>query len=455
MLGTSGPRRADARSGHPGRRAAARPAAATAMRPWQEILLNRRMLVCVFQGLSSGIPLYVLIQLVPGWLRTEQVDLSTIGLFSLVTLPYTWKFVWSPVVDRFRMPFLTRRRGWMIATQVLLLASISQFGAIDPLQNIYAVAWLMFATSLFSATQDIVLDAYRRELLADDELGTGNSIFVNAYRISSLIPGSLAFVLSDHLPWGAVFWVVAASMAIGIVTTVLVGEAADERIAPRSMREAVVEPFREFFGRDGFRSGLLLLAFIVLYKLGDNMAVALQTPFFLDMGFSRTEIGTIAKLSILGSSILGTALAGVVMLKVPINRALWLFGVAQMVAILGYAGLAKIGHNLFALFAAASFEYVGMSLGAVALTAFMAQQTDVRFTATQFALLSSLASVPRTFANATTGFIIDAVGYFNFFLICTLLAIPGLVLLAFIAPWNGERAAGRDCMIRERTSGPA
>jgi PAT family beta-lactamase induction signal transducer AmpG len=422
-------------------RPGARDGQTTTMRPWQEILLNRRMLVCVFQGVSSGMPLYVLIQLVPGWLRSENVDLSTIGLFSLVTLPYTWKFVWSPIVDRFRMPILSRRRSWMLATQILLLLSISQFGAIDPVENVYAVAWLMFATSIFSATQDIVLDAYRRELLADDELGTGNSIFINAYRMSSLIPGALAFVISDHLPWSVVFWVVALFMAIGIVTTLLVGEAVDDSIAPRSIAAAVVEPFRDFFGRGGFKSALLLLAFIVFYKLGDNMAVALQTPFFLDMGFSRTEIGTVAKFAILGSSMLGTALGGIVMLKVPINRALWLFGIAQMVAILGYAALAKIGHNLFALFAAASLEYVGMSLGAVALTAFMAQQTDIRFTATQFALLSSLAAVPRTFANATTGFIIDAVGYFNFFLICTFLAIPGFVLLAFVAPWNGARPA--------------
>lgn len=411
----------------------------TAMRPWREILLNRRMLICVFQGLSSGMPLYVLTQLVPGWLRTEEVGLSTIGLFSVVTLPYTWKFVWSPLVDRFHVPFFTRRRGWMIASQVLLLLSISQFGSIDPAKSIYAVGWLMFATALFSATQDIVLDAYRREILADDELGTGNSIFINAYRISSLVPGSLGIVLGDFLPWSAVFWIVALFMAVGIVTSLLVGEAVDERLEPHSIREAVVEPFRDFFGRGGgVKSGLLVLAFIVFYKLGDNMATALQTPFFIDMGFSLTEIGTVAKSAILASSMLGTALGGIVMLKVPINRALWLFGIVQITSILGFAALAKIGDNLYALFAAASFEYIGVGLGQVALTAFMAQQTNVRFTATQFALLSSLAAIPRTFANASTGFIVEGVGYFNFFLICTLAAIPGFLLLAVVAPWNGR-----------------
>ncbi|HEX5421746.1 MAG TPA: AmpG family muropeptide MFS transporter [Gammaproteobacteria bacterium] len=412
------------------------------------------MAVCIFQGLSSGLPLYVLIQLVPGWLRTEGVDLSTIGLFSVVTLPYTWKFVWSPLVDRFRIPLLSRRRGWMLVTQVLLLASISQFGSINPAENLYAVAWLMFATSLFSATQDIVLDAYRRELLPDDELGTGNSFFTNAYRLSSVIPGSLGLVLGDLLPWSAVFWVVAAFMGIGIVTSFIVAEAADERLAPRSVREAVVEPFREFFGRggSGLKSGLLVLGFIVFYKLGDNMAVALQTPFFIDTGFSLTEIGTVAKFSILVSSAVGTLVGGLVMLKVSINRALWLFGVVQTVSILGFAALAKIGHNLYALAGAAGFEYVGVGLGDVALIAFMARQTNMRFTATQFALLSSLAAIPRTFANATTGFVVEAMGYFNFFLICTLAAIPGFVLLAAVAPWNGERRLSASA---DRTRGSA
>ena len=405
-------------------------------RRWQEILLTRRMLICIFQGFASGMPLYVLIQLVPGWLRTEGVDLATIGLFTAVTLPYTWKFLWAPLLDRYRPPFLGRRRGWTLVSQVLLLVTIVQFGAIDPAQDLSVVVWVVFATSLFSATQDILLDAYRRELLSDDELGTGNSMFVNAYRVSSLVPGSLAFVLADVLPWPAVFWVVSLFMTIGIVTTLLVPETADEAIAPRTVRQAVVEPFIEFFGRGSFKSALLVLSFLVLYKLGDNMAVALQTPFFIDMGFTLTEIGTVAKFAILGSSILGTALGGLLMLKISINKALWLFGLVQIVSILGFAALARIGHNLYALFAVASFEYLGVGLGTVALWAFMAKQTSKRFTATQLALLTSLTAVPRTLANASTGFIVEAVGYFNFYLLCTVVAVPGLVLLMFIAPWS-------------------
>ena len=405
-------------------------------RSWQQILLNRHMLICIFQGFSSGMPLYVLIQLIPAWLRTEGVDLATIGLFTLVTLPYTWKFLWAPFLDRFSLPFLGRRRGWTLASQCLLLLCITQFGGVDPSVNLTAVAWLVFLTSLFSATQDIVLDAYRREMLADDELGTGNSIFINAYRVSSLVPGSLAFVLADLLPWATVFWLVGLFMCVGMITTFLVPETADERIAPRSVREAVTEPFAEFFSRGGAKSALLILSFMLFYKLGDNMAVALQTPFFIDIGFTLTEIGTVAKFVILGSTIGGTLLGGLLMLKISINRALWIFGFVQIISIFGYAALAKIGNNLYALAAATGLEYLGVGLGTVALTAFIAKQTSRRFTATQFALLTSVTAVPRTFANATTGFIVEAIGYFNFFLLCVIVAIPGMLLLLAVAPWS-------------------
>jgi MFS transporter, PAT family, beta-lactamase induction signal transducer AmpG len=411
---------------------------AAPQRSWQEILLNRKMLICVFQGLASGMPLYVLIQLVPGWLRSENVDLATIGLFSLVGLPYAWKFLWAPLLDRFRLPILGRRRGWMLLSQVLLLFSIAHLGSMEPSISLMPVVWLIFATAFFSATQDIVLDAYRREMLADDELGTGNSLFINAYRVSSLVPGSLAFVLSDLMPWSAVYWVVGGFMVVGIVTTLLVPETSDDRIAPRSLREAVVNPFVEFFSRGGVKSALLILGFLLLYKLGDNMATALQTPFFLDMGFTRTEIGTVAKFAILGGTIAGAALGGVLMLKLSINRALWIFGFVQLTSILGFALLSLVGDNIYVLFAVAGYEYIGVGLGSVALTAFMAKQTSLRFTATQFALLTSFMAVPRTFANASTGFIIDAVGYFHFFLLCTAIAVPGMLLLLVVAPWSGK-----------------
>ena len=415
----------------------------SAKRRWQDILFSRRNLICLFQGFSSGLPLYVLVTLVPAWLRTEGIDLATIGLLSLVTLPYTLKFVWAPLLDRYRPPFLGRRRGWTLIAQILLLLTIGFVGAYQPAVSIRNIAVLMFAISLFSATQDVVLDAYRRELLSDDELGIGNSFFINAYRLSGFISGSLALILSDSIPWGSVYWIVAAFMIVGIVTTFAVAETSDDAIAPRSLWEAVVDPFVEFFSRDGWRSALLILAFIVFYKLGDSMATALQTPFFIDLNFTRTEIGLIVKVATTWSSIAGTALGGFVMLKVSINRALWLFGVVQIITILGFAILARLGHNPIALFIAVSAEYLGVGLGGVALAAFMAKQTSLRFTATQLALLTSVSAISRTFANATTGFVIEAVGYFNFFLICMLLAVPGMLLLLRVAPWSEASDRGR------------
>lgn len=394
------------------------------------------MLICLFIGFSSGMPLYVLIQLVPAWLRSNDVDLATIGLFSLVALPYTWKFLWSPLMDRFAPPFLGRRRGWAILTQLALLVSIGLLGQFDPAQSLRAIVVLVFLVSLFSASQDIVIDAYRRELLADDELGTGNSFFINAYRLSSLVPGSLALILSDHLPWSTVYWVTGGFMLVGVVTTLVIREVSDAALAPHSLREAVVEPFREFFRRDGVATALAILAFMFFYKLGDNMATALATPFYLDIGFSRTEIGSIAKVAALWAVIAGSIIGGIAMLKLSINRALWIFGFFQMVTILGFAWLSVAGHNPTGLFLVVSAEYLGVGLGTVALTAYIARETSRAFTATQFALFTSFIAVPRTVANASTGFLVEAMGYTSFFLLCTAVAVPGLLMLFKVAPWR-------------------
>ncbi len=413
---------------------------AEAQRSWTEILFSRKMLTCIFLGFSSGMPLFVLVSLVPAWLRDNGVDLATIGLFALVGLPYTWKFLWSPLMDRFKPPFLGRRRGWAVLTQLALLISIGLLGQFDPSTSLKMIVWIVFAVALFSASQDIVIDAYRRELLADDELGTGTSFWVNAYRLSGLVPGSLSLILADHLSWTLVFWITGLFMLIGIVTTLLIKEVSDDEIAPHTLREAVIDPFVEFFSRDGVKAGLAILAFLFLYKLGDNMATALATPFYLDMGYSKTEIGTVAKFAGLWAVITGAAVGGIVMLKVSINRALWLFGFVQLGTIIPYIWLSQAGHTLAGLFVVVSGEYLAVGLGTVALIAFMARETSRAFTATQFALFSSLIAVPRTLANASTGFIVEAVGWTQFFIICTIAAIPGMLMLLKVAPWSEKTA---------------
>ena len=406
----------------------------------KEAILNRRMLICVFTGFTSGLPLYLLIQLVPAWLKAEGVGLAEIGLFALIGFPYTWKFIWSPVMDRFTMPFLGHRRGWMLLTQLALLVSISAMGYIKPDLTLWAVAYLAAAIAFFSASQDIVLDAYRRELLPDAELGLGNAIHVQAYRLAGLVPGSLALILSDHLPWHTVFNVVAMFMLVGIGATFVIDEAISDPTPPKTMREAVIEPFREFLDRKGLQAAAFILAFLFLYKLGDSMATALQTPFFMEMGFSRTEIGSVAKFAALVASIVGGLFGGVVMIKLGINRALWIFGVVQVVSILGFALLSVVGKNLWMLGAANAFEYLGVGLGTAAFVAFIARTTNPSFAATQFALFTALAAVPRTLANSVTGVIVEQVGWTNFFMLCTVLAIPGMLLLFKVAPWNEDGA---------------
>jgi PAT family beta-lactamase induction signal transducer AmpG len=405
----------------------------------REAVLNRRMLICVFTGFTSGMPLYVLFQLVPGWLRVEGVGLAEIGFFALVQFPYTWKFLWSPFMDRFTLPFLGHRRGWMLVTQVMLLVSIGMLGFIRPDLNLWTIAYLSAAIAFFSASQDIVLDAYRRELLPDVELGLGNSIHVQAYRLSGLVPGALGLILADYFAWHIVFVIIALFMLIGIVMTLVIDEAIAEPTPPKNMRDAVIEPFRDFIGRAGLKSALLVLAFLFLYKLGDNMATALQTPFFIDVGFTLTQIGAIAKTAGLIAAISGGMIGGLIMVKLSISRALWLFGVVQIASILGFAVLSEIGANPWMLGVVVVFEYLGVGLGSAALIAFMAKTTNPAFAATQLALFTALVSVPRVFANAVTGVIVEHTGWTNFFLLCTALAIPGMLLLLKVAPWNEER----------------
>lgn len=415
------------------------------MSVWQQ-LFTRRMLICVFTGFASGLPLYLLFNLVPAWLRSEQVDLKTIGLFALIQFPYTWKFLWSPLLDRYVVPAFGRRRGWMLITQIALLVVIAAMGAFSPQKDLASIAWIATLLAFLSATQDIVLDAYRRELLADYELGLGNAVHVNAYRIAGLVPGSLSLILADFLPWSTVFIVTALFMLPGIAMTLLVQE--PHRAAPpRTLREAVVEPFHEFITRKGWQSALLILAFLFFYKLGDSMCTALATPFYLDMGFSKTQIGLVAKNAGLWPAVIGGMLGGLWMVKIGINRALWLFGVVQVVSIFGFAWLASMGHHaeittveLAQLAIVIGLEALGVGLGTVAFVAFIARSTHPAYTATQFALFTSLMAVPRTFANAATGWLVEMMGWTEFFLLCAVLAIPGMLLLLKVAPWGETQA---------------
>ena len=415
------------------------------MARWLSTLLTRRMLICVFTGFASGMPLYLLLNLVPAWLRTEGVSLKAIGLFALIQFPYTWKFLWAPLLDRYALPFLGlgRRRVWIVLTQIALLAIIALLGRLSPATDLMTIVWLAAGLAFFSATADIALDAYRRELLEENELGLGNSVHVNAYRIAGLVPGSLSLILADHLPWDTVFLVTALFMLPGIVMALAIKEPTMAGNTPKTLRAAVVEPFREFVGRAGPREALLILAFIFLYKLGDSMCTALATPFYLDMGYAKSDIGLVAKHAGLWPAVIGGLLGGLWMVSLGINRALWLFGVVQVLSIFGFAWLAWLGSQsaidgaaLVRLAVVIGFEALGVGLGTAAFVAFIARTTHPAYTATQFALFTSLAAVPRTFVNATTGWLVESMGWMTFFFLCVLLALPGMALLARVAPWH-------------------
>ncbi|MCX8584591.1 MULTISPECIES: AmpG family muropeptide MFS transporter [unclassified Gilliamella] len=407
-------------------------------------IFSTKMLICIFTGLASGLPFYLLIQLLPAWLTSEGLNIKAIGAFSLTQLPYIFKFVWAPFMDNISLFGMGRRRGWMFLSQIVLLFFIAILGCFSPTLNIWIIATLCFIIALFSATQDIALDAFRQEILSDTELGLGNSIHINVYRLASLVPGSLSLILSHFLPWSSVFMVTALFMLPVIIITLLIKEPINKPI-PKShnFEDIIINPFLEFIKRKGVKSAMIILAFIFLYKLGDSMATSLATTFYMKMGFSLPDIGLIAKNAQLWPGILGGIMGGILMIKIGINRALWYFGFVQVFSILGFAWLSIEGpfndigvSEKIMLAIVISVESLGVGLGSAAFVAFIAKTTNPLYTATQFALFSSIASIPRTLINSTTGIMVEYLGWTNFFGLCTLLAIPGMVLLLKVAPWN-------------------
>jgi PAT family beta-lactamase induction signal transducer AmpG len=398
--------------------------------------LNRRTLILIFLGFSSGLPLYILINLLQAWLAKSGLNVKALGLITLVFMPYTWKFLWSPLMDRFHFGSLGRRRGWMALTQVSLFLLIGMMGSLDPHTQISLIVAAAGVVSFLSASQDIVIDAYSREILADNEQGLGAAVKVNAYKIAGMVPGALSLILADHFAWSTVFWVTAAFMLPGLICTLLIDEPAVYGEPPKNIREAVVLPFQEFISRDGWRKAAWILGFIFLYRLGDAMAATLATKFLIDLGFNLTQIGAVAKLTLFWGSIAGGIVGGIWMVNLGINRALWIFGVIQGSTSLGFALLAYVGPNVWMLGAAFAFEAFGVGMGTAAFVAFLAKSSDRRYTATQYALFSSFAAIPRTLVTASIGYIVSATGWFYFFILCFFLAIPAMFLLPKVAPWN-------------------
>jgi PAT family beta-lactamase induction signal transducer AmpG len=389
-------------------------------------IFSRRMLVAFIMGFSSGLPLLLTGFVLQAWMKEENVDLTVIGLMTLVGLPYTLKFVWAPILDRYTIPTLGRRKGWLLVFQIGLMAAIVLLGRSNPAQTPWAVALAAFIVTFFSASQDIVIDAYRREDLKDEELGLGSSLAINGYRLGMLLASGGGLILADHIPFSAVYTLMAACLIPGLITTVFTPEPDTPFGTPASLREAVIDPFVEFLKR---REALWVLSFILLYKLGDTMASAMTAPLYLDLGFTKTEIGTIVKFFGIWATIAGGFVGGALLLRLRIQSGLWIFGILQALSTVGFAALAMIGHDLTALAAVIAFENITSGMGTAAYAAFMASITNQKFTATQYALLSSFMGVPRVLASAPTGIMAKMMGWESFFLFCAVIAIPGLMLI--------------------------
>lgn len=394
------------------------------------------MLVALVMGFASGLPLLLTITVLQAWMIEEGVDLTVIGLMVLVGLPYSVKFLWAPLLDRFTLPFLGRRRGWLLIIQIALIFSIAGLGFSNPKNNLWMLAFAAFLVTFFSASQDIVIDAYRREDLSDEELGLGSSLYVSGYRVGMLLAGGGGLIMADHISFSMVYLIMAGCLLPGVLTTLLAREPVITVGTPKTMREAVFNPLIEYFSRNG---ALWMLAFILLYKIGDTMASAMTIPFYLDIGFSKTEIGAVVKLFGFWATIAGALLGGVLMLRLGINRSLWVFGFLQAISTAGFAVLARIGYSIPALSAVIAFENLSSGMGTAAFIAFMASITNKKFTATQYALLTSLMALPRTVASAPTGFFAKHLGWESFFIGCTLIAIPGMLLLLKFAPWRAKK----------------
>jgi PAT family beta-lactamase induction signal transducer AmpG len=389
--------------------------------------LNPRVLTVLFLGFSSGLPLALSGGTLQAWLTVENVDIKTIGMFSLVGLPYTLKFIWSPLMDRFVVPIFGRRRGWIALSQLALIGLILGMSVTSPQNGLWFLALLAFCLTFVSASQDVAIDAYRAEVLREPERGMGAAVSVTGYRVAMLVSGALALIFSGYLGWRATYMLMALIMSIGVIAVWLGPEPEDPGTPPSSMKDAVEGPFKEFFSRTGVWS---LLALIILYKLGDAFAGSLTTTFLIrGMSFSVGEVGTINKGMGLASTIIGALFGGVLMARLRLFKSLLIFGILQAVSNLSFMVLALVGKSYPLMIFTIAFENLAGGMGTAAFVAFLMVLCNHSYTATQFALLSALASLGRVFVGPLSGVLVDGMGWTVFFFTTFLFALPGLVLL--------------------------
>ena len=410
------------------------------------VYFTRRQIVIILMGFSSGLPLLLGFSTLSFWLRGENVSLAAIGGLLTVGVPYSFKFIWAPVLDHVRLPFLTRwlglRRSWLLVIQVLLAGSIILVGQSDPQTALGFMALAAFIMAFLSATQDIVIDAYRIEILSEEEQGAGAAMTQAGYRIGMLVSGAGALALADILSWAVVYAIMAGFVGVGIIATLIAREPVSRRPPPPKkplafLRHATIDPLRDFTRREGW---LLILVFVILYRYGDAVAGAMANPFYVDLGFSGVEIASVTKVFGVLMVMAGVFAGGVLVARLGMVRALFVGGILQAVTNLTFAWLATRGHDLRGLTIAVGVDSFAGGLGSAAFVAYLSALCNIAFTATQYALLTSLMAFGRTALASASGFLAEWLGWSGFFVATTLLAVPALLLLWWIA--RNDSAAG-------------
>lgn len=411
-----------------------------------DLYVHPRLIAIFFLGIASGLPLALVFSTLSVWLSEEGVSKTAIGLFAAITTPYALKFLWSPLVDQMPIPFfsklLGRRRGWMIFSQIFLGISIVALGLTDPSSNAWYTALFAFLVSIASATQDIVIDAYRVEILEEKQQGAGAAMIVFGYRVGMLISGAGALFIAHYMGWFAAYATMAVFVGVGFVTVMLTGEPDSTQIPlPQGdgtskksgindwFINAVINPFTDFMKRSGW---WIILLFILLYKFGDAFAGVMTNPFLVDMGFDKVEIATVVKTFGFAASMIGAFIGGILVHKWGMLKSLWICGILQMLSNLMFLLQAQVGHNIEVLSLVIAVENLSSGMGTTAFVAYISSLCNKNYTATQYALFSSLASVGRTWLSTSSGWFVDSVGWINFFLLSTVIAIPGLLMIIFL-----------------------
>lgn len=393
-------------------------------------LKQKPMLLALLMGFSSGLPLLLSSKTLQTWMSYTGGSNQVVGAMALVGLPYALKFIWAPIMDRFSLGRIGLRRGWLIATQIGVFTSVAALSRLNPVEDLALASFFAICISFFGASQDTIVDAYRRETLREEELGLAASLYSVGYRVAMWVTGGLVLILADWLSWNTVYLMLSVVMLLNIGVVIWADEPAESKHRPRTLRDAVVLPLKDFFSRKG---AWVILLFILLYKVGDAMAGNMLPKFYAFLAYTPTEVGLAAKSTTPFSVSAGTFIGGLLLIRIGIYRSLFIFGIVQALSTLSFLIVNMTGHNIVALASVVFFEDFSSGMGSAAFLAFMGSLTNISFTATQYALLSSLSAVPRTVISSVTGVLVESLGWNGFFTLCALAALPGLFMIRHLA----------------------